>query len=71
MQRPLKRQAIKPVRHTCTVQQRNVDPFRREYNDERPHEALGVTATEVTLHSRAAHSSNTDPDAGVFGVLRF
>jgi len=25
------------------AQQRNVDAFRREYNDERPHEALGQT----------------------------
>jgi len=39
----IKRQAIKPVRATCTAQQRNVDAFRREYNDERPHEALGQT----------------------------
>jgi len=43
MHRTLKRQAIKPVRATCTAQQRNVDAFRREYNDERPHEALGQT----------------------------
>jgi putative transposase len=41
MHRTLKRQAIKPVRQTCTAQQRNVDAFRREYNAERPHEALG------------------------------
>jgi len=43
MHRTLKRQAIKPVRATCTAQQRNFDAFRREYNDERPHEALGQT----------------------------
>ena len=41
MRRTLKRQAIKPVRNTCTAQQRNFDAFRRDYNDERPHEALG------------------------------
>lgn len=43
MHRTLKRQAIKPVRHTCAAQQRNFDAFRHEYNDERPHEALGQT----------------------------
>jgi transposase InsO family protein len=43
MHRTLKRQAIKPVRATCTAQQRNVDAFRREYHDERPHESLGQT----------------------------
>lgn len=36
-------QAIKPVRQTCAAQQRNFDVFRREYDDERPHEALGQT----------------------------
>jgi putative transposase len=41
MHRTLKRQAIKPVRTTCTAQQRNFDAFRAEYNDERPHEHLG------------------------------
>ena len=41
MHRTLKRQAIKPVRQTCAAQQRNFDAFRREYNDARPHEALG------------------------------
>lgn len=41
MHRTLKRQAIKPVRQTCTAQQRNFNAFRREYNTERPHEHLG------------------------------
>jgi transposase InsO family protein len=40
MHRTLKRQAIKPVRGSCTAQQRNFEAFRREYNDERPHEHL-------------------------------
>ena len=40
MHRTLKRQAIKPVRASCTAQQRNFDAFRHEYNDERPHERL-------------------------------
>lgn len=41
MHRTLKRQAIKPVRQTCTAQQSNSDAFRHEYDDERPYEALG------------------------------
>jgi putative transposase len=40
MHRTLKRQAIKPVRASCLAQQRNFDAFRREYNEERPHEYL-------------------------------
>jgi putative transposase len=40
MHRTLKRQAIKPVRATCTAQQRNFDAFQHEYNTERPHERL-------------------------------
>ena len=55
--RTLKRQAIKPVRQTCTAQQRNVDAFRREYNDERPHEALG----QHTLASRYTTSPRPYP----------
>jgi len=40
MHRTLKREAIKPVRGNCAAQQRNFDAFRREYNEERPHEFL-------------------------------
>ena len=54
MHRTLKRQAIKPVRQTCAAQQRNFDAFRREYNDERPHETLGQTtpASHYTVSPR-------------------
>ena len=41
MHRTFKREAIKPVRHSCRQQQRNFDGFQQEYNTERPHEALG------------------------------
>ena len=40
MHRTFKREAIKPVRATCTAQQRNFDAFQHEYNEERPHERL-------------------------------
>jgi putative transposase len=58
MHRTLKREAIKPVRHTCTAQQRNFDAFRREYNEERPHEALG----QVTPASRYRPSRRPYPE---------
>lgn len=41
MHRTLKRRAIKPVQRTVASQQRQFDAFRREYNTERPHDALG------------------------------
>src|SRR5205085_9761673 len=41
MHRTLKRHAVKPVQRTCAGQQKRFDAFRREYNIERPHEALG------------------------------
>jgi transposase InsO family protein len=40
MHRTLKRQAVRPVQRSCAAQQRAFDAFRREYNTERPHEAL-------------------------------
>ena len=54
MHRTVMRQAIKPVRQTCKAQQRNFDAFRREYNEERPHEALGqrTPASQYTASKR-------------------
>jgi putative transposase len=55
MHRTLKRQAIKPVRGSCRVQQRNFDAFRQEYNTERPHERLGqqTPASQYSASLRA------------------
>jgi putative transposase len=58
MHRTLKREAIKPVRANCGAQQRNFDAFRREYNDERPHEYLG----QETPASQYASSPRAYPD---------
>ena len=41
MHRTLKAEATKPARSTPQLQQKGFDRFRREYNQERPHEALG------------------------------
>ena len=44
MHRTLKAEATLPPRATAAAQQRCFDAFRREYNDVRPHEALGQVA---------------------------
>ncbi len=59
MHRTLKRQAIKPVRATCTAQQKNFDAFRREYNTERPHEHLNQETP--ASHYRPSPRSYPDP----------
>lgn len=41
MHRTLKAETARPPRATRRAQQRAFDAFRREYNEERPHEALG------------------------------
>jgi hypothetical protein len=41
MHRDLKAQASKPAAVTLNEQQMRFDAFRRHYNEERPHEALG------------------------------
>ena len=41
MHRTLKEATAQPPRATLRAQQRAFDAFRQEYNDERPHEALG------------------------------
>ena len=58
MHRTLKRQAILPLRKTCTAQQRNFDAFRHEYNEERPHETLG----QETPASRYRRSPRSYPE---------
>ncbi len=53
MHRTLKRQAIKPVRGSCTAQQRNFEAFRHEYNEERPHERLNQETPASQYHVSA------------------
>jgi len=43
MHKTLKAEATQPPSADCASQQRRFDPWRREYNVERPHEALGQT----------------------------
>jgi hypothetical protein len=44
MHRTLKAQTSAPAAATAAEQQQRFDRFRRHYNEERPHEALGQTA---------------------------
>ena len=57
MHRTLKAEACRPPRGALAAQQRRFDAFRREYNDERPHEALG----QATPASRYAPSPRPYP----------
>jgi len=43
MHKTLKQATAKPPREDFAAQQRAFDGFRREFNDERPHEGLGMT----------------------------
>ena len=52
MHHTLKREATRPARRTPELQQRAFNQFRKIYNDERPHEALGLE-TPGSLYTRA------------------
>jgi transposase InsO family protein len=47
MHRTLKQATAKPPQATARLQQRAFDAFRREFNQQRPHEALGYLTPEV------------------------
>lgn len=50
MHRTLKAEATRPPAASCGAQQRHFDQFRREYNHERPHEAL-AQATPASAYT--------------------
>jgi transposase InsO family protein len=54
MHRTLKQETATPPKHTWRAQQQAFDRFRREYNQERPHEAIGQAppATRYTQSPR-------------------
>jgi putative transposase len=53
MHRTLKAETTRPPRTTFAAQQRCFDSFRREYNQDRPHEALGQRPPADLYHSSA------------------
>ena len=63
MHRTLKRQTSSPPAADAVEQQRRFDRFRRHYNDERPHEALGQTppSESYARAHRAMPSRIEDP----------
>lgn len=62
MHRTLKADATRPPGSSLTEQQLRFDRFRREYNDERPHESLGQE-TPASCYSASARSfSSRLPD---------
>ena len=44
MHRTLKQHTVRPARYSMAAQQRCFDDFQHAYNDERPHQALAMTA---------------------------
>ena len=53
MHRTLKQETASPPAATRRAQQRAFDRFRREYNDERPHEALGLETPSAVYQPSA------------------
>jgi transposase InsO family protein len=64
MHKTLKAEATAPSEATLADQQRAFDRFRQEYNDERPHEALGqrTPASRYTPSRRAMPSKPSSPE---------
>ncbi len=50
MHRELKAAATRPPERHARAQQRRLDAFRREYNEERPHEGIGQTLPAELYH---------------------
>jgi transposase InsO family protein len=62
MHRELKRETAMPPANTTRAQQRRFDAFRRRYNDERPHEALGhCTPATLWVPSRRRYPARIAP----------
>jgi transposase InsO family protein len=66
MHRTLKAEATRPPQYDLAAQQRAFDRFRHEYNDERPHEAIGLRTPAsryaVSRRRKIEFSSPTYPD---------
>ena len=73
MHRTLKAETTRPAEKDQKAQQRRFDTFCREYNEERPHEALGQEAPATWYHSseRVMPSRVPEPEyPGHFEVRR-
>lgn len=65
MHRTLKAEAVSPPKGSLRAQQRAFDEFRRVFNEERPHEALGngTPAESYAPSSRACRRNLLEPDS--------
>ncbi len=63
MHRTLKAEATRPARRSAPAQQKTFDRFRREFNEERPHEALGQETLPASMCRRqgCSQSASRDP----------
>ncbi len=68
----LKRETAQPPQPTLRAQQRAFDRFRREYNEERPHEALGQRppAAVYTASPRSYPARVREPEYPVNALVR-
>jgi putative transposase len=66
MHRTLKQETASPAAANRRAQQRGFDRFRREYNEERPHEALGLETPGAvyTTSARAYPARVPEPEYG-------
>jgi putative transposase len=72
MHRTLKEETAMPAAANSRAQQRVFDEFRREYNQERPHQALGMKTPDscYTVSARAYPARVPEPEYGSALVVR-
>ena len=69
MHRTLKQETASPPARNRRRQQERFDRFRREYNEERPHEALAQQTPAQLLPTLSAHISRAVTRSGISGAL--
>ena len=71
MHRTLKAQTMQPPAETAAEQQARFDGFRRHYNAERPHEALGQRPpAELYVNIAAPHAGSRSRSPGMTPITR-
>jgi hypothetical protein len=72
MHRTLGEATMQPLAHSLRQQQRRFDEFRREYNEQRPHQALGqcVPATLYDASGQPYPRRTPEPEYGVGWQVR-
>lgn len=73
LHKTLKAEATKPPAHTARGQQRRLHAFQREFNEERPHEALGGDTPASYYHrsARAYPARLADPEYPAHFEVRY